>query len=80
MTTCTATIDLRAPIRSERHRGFQPPYYTVYVYRCPTCGAERHVRAGSFRGRRPEPGVGAIRCGNIVSETQPLLDNAPDTT
>jgi len=60
---CEAVIDLRRPVRSEKRRGFQPPWYTVYVYQCPTCQREVTVRAGSFRGRRPEPGVGGIRCG-----------------
>lgn len=54
-------IDLRSPIRSERVRDFQPPWRTVYVYRC-AAGHEVRVRAGSFRGRNPEPSVGAIRC------------------
>lgn len=57
-----ALIDLRFPVRSERRRGFQPPWYTVYVYRCGVCGREVTVRASSFRGSRPVPSVGAIRC------------------
>lgn len=60
--TCERVIDLHRPVRSERRRGFQPPYYTVYVYRC-ECGAEHFVRASSFRGRNPEPAVGGIVCG-----------------
>ena len=56
------TIDLRRPIRSERRRGFQPPWYTVYVYRCEN-GHETTVRANSFRGSRPTIGaaVASIR-------------------
>lgn len=63
MTTCEQIIDLSRPLRSERRRGFQPPWYTVYVYRCERCGAERYVRAGAFRGSRAEPGIGGITCG-----------------
>lgn len=55
-------IDLQRPIRTERRRGFQPPWYTVYIYKCPKCGNEVTVRANSFRGRNPEPGIGAIVC------------------
>ena len=72
MDTCEATINLRTPIRSERVRGFQPPWRTVYVYRCASCGAERRVRARSFRGTNPEPSVGAIRCGALLAtQVQP---------
>ena len=62
-TLCNATVTLSAPIRSERVRGFQPPWRTVYVYQCATCKSERRVYANSFRGTRPQPGVGAIVCG-----------------
>ena len=55
-------IDLARPTRSVRERGFQPPWYTVYVYECRSCGGTVRVRAGSFRGSRPEPSVGAILC------------------
>jgi len=57
----STNIDLRHPIRSERVRGFQPPWRTVFVYRC-TNGHETRVRAGSFRGKNAVPGVGAITC------------------
>ncbi len=55
-------LNLQNPIRTEKRRGFQPPWYTVYIYRCKGCGKETTVRANSFRGPNPEPGVGAIRC------------------
>lgn len=55
-------IDLRNPVKSERHRGFQPPWYTVFVYQCELCGREMRIRANSFSGRRPVPSVGAVRC------------------
>ncbi len=55
------TINLMTPIRSERVRDFQPPWRTVYVYRC-AIGHEVRVRANSFRGRNATPGVGAIYC------------------
>lgn len=66
--TCNATIDLRTPARSERVRDFQPPWRTVYVYRCPLCGHERRVRANSFRGAKAEPSLGAIVCGHPITE------------
>lgn len=56
------TLNLQRPIRSERRRGFQPPWYTVYIYKCESCGHETTVRANSYRGRTPVPGVGAIVC------------------
>ena len=54
-------ISLSAPIRSERVRDFQPPWRTVFVYRC-GAGHEVRVRAGAFVGKRAVPGTGAIRC------------------
>ena len=56
-----ARIDLMRPARSERVRGFQPPWRTVFVYRCQQ-GHEVRVRASNFRGNRAEPSVGAIYC------------------
>ena len=57
----TEIINLSTPVRSERRRSFQPPWYTVYVYRC-SQGHETFVRAHSFRGTRPESGTGGIYC------------------
>jgi DNA-directed RNA polymerase subunit RPC12/RpoP len=68
--TCDATIDLRTPVGSERVRGFQPPWRTVYRYRCSACGHEVRVRANSFRGTRPEPSVGGIRCGAALKTAE----------
>ena len=68
--TCGGIIDLATPTGSERVRGFQPPYRTVYIYRCPRCGSVRKVRAGSFRGTTPEPDVGGIVCGYPLSLLQ----------
>lgn len=59
-------IDLSNPIRVERQRGFQPNWYTVYVYRCPK-GHEVRMRASSFRGKTPEPSIGAITCPQCES-------------
>ena len=67
MITCTSIINMRNPVRSERVRGFQPPWRTVYVYRCCECGAERRMYASAFRGARPEPAVGGIVCGALVA-------------
>jgi hypothetical protein len=68
MRQCSATIDARHPMRSERVRGFQPPWRTVFVYKCSACGATHRMRASSFRGTRPEPAVGAFVCGAVVAE------------
>jgi DNA-directed RNA polymerase subunit RPC12/RpoP len=57
-----ALLNLGSPIRSERRRQFQPPWYTVFIYLCKECGKETTVRAGSFRGKRAEPSTGAITC------------------
>jgi DNA-directed RNA polymerase subunit RPC12/RpoP len=57
-----SVINLATPIRSERVRDFQPPWRTVFVYRCGTCQNETHVRANSFRGKTAVPSVGAIAC------------------
>lgn len=64
---CEATINLGSPVRRERVRGFQPPWRTVFVYKCATCGQERRVYANSFRGPNPVPGIGAIRCGAYIA-------------
>lgn len=60
--TCSGLINLGAPVRAERRRGFQPPWYTVFVYQCPVCHREVHIRASHFQGRRPIPGSGAVQC------------------
>lgn len=64
-------IDLQRPIKTERVRSFQPPWRTVFVYECPDCKGLVRVRANSFRGKRPVPGVGAIYCPHChKGETQ----------
>lgn len=65
-TQCDGTINLSAPLTSERRRGYQPPWYTVYVYQCPKCARKVYVRANSFRGKTPVPGTGAIRCDGPI--------------
>jgi hypothetical protein len=71
MEFCNAVIDLSRPIRSERRRQFQPPYYTVFVYRC-TCGHEVTVRASAYSGTRAVPSRGGIVCGGpVVTLGQP---------
>jgi hypothetical protein len=67
METCNGLIDLCAPKRRTRERGFQPPWYTVFEYECPECHGKVRVRAGSFRGKTPVLGVGAIRCNGLGS-------------
>lgn len=63
-------LNLMRPVRSERVRDFQPPWRTVYVYRCEACGKETRVRANSFRGTTPTTGVGAIRCPHHAEEKE----------
>ncbi len=65
---CNHLLNLNTPSRSERVRGFQPPWRTVWIYHCPSCGNETRVRANSFRGKRPVPGIGAISCPHNVPE------------
>jgi len=60
---CQAIINLAAPSGRTRVRCFQPPWRTVWLYKCPQCGQERRVCANSFRGTNPVPSVGGIRCG-----------------
>jgi hypothetical protein len=66
MATCQQIINMATPVRSERRRQFQPPYYTVFIYVCPTCKAEHTLRANTFRGKRAVVGTGAILCGREV--------------
>jgi hypothetical protein len=54
-------INLSTPIRSEKVRDFQPPWRTVFIYKCGN-GHIVRVRANAFRGKQPEPGTGAIMC------------------
>lgn len=54
-------INLGRPVASVRERGFQPPWHTIYIYECAK-GHKVRVKAGSFRGKNPEPGIGAITC------------------
>ena len=63
MSTCQQLIDLQRPIRSDRVRGFQPPWRTVFVYRCAACGGEVRVRANSYCGKTAVASKGAILCG-----------------
>jgi len=57
-------IDLCKPVRSERVRGFQPPWYTVWVYECPTCKQEVRIKE-NWRGPAPP---GAITCPHCNRE------------
>ena len=51
-----ATIDLSRPKRSERVRGFQPPWRTVNIYECSECHKETRIYASSC------PSVGGVYC------------------
>lgn len=66
--TCPTVIDLNRPTCSERVRDFQPPWRTVFVYRCASCGGEHRVYANSFRGSRPTPGIGGFVCGRVPAK------------
>lgn len=67
--TCNAIIDLSHPIRRERVRaGFQPHWRTVFIYKCPACGAEHRVFASAFCGTTETPGIGGIVCNSITPE------------
>lgn len=68
MTACNGIMDLSRPCGSKRVRGFQPPWYTVFVYRCPKCGAESRIRAGAFRGKNAVTGIGGVYCGKEKSD------------
>lgn len=61
MSACNEVV--RWPIRNEKVRGFQPPYRTVYIYRC-SHGHETRMFASSFIGKRPHPTLGGIRCNH----------------
>ena len=55
-------INLATPNGRERRRGFQPPWYTVFIYKCEHTGKDIRVRANAFRGKWPVPSVGGIIC------------------
>lgn len=66
---CDAVIDLQHPARSERVRWFEPPWRTVWIYRCPRCGSERRLFASVYRGSNRRDGhapmLGGMRCGSL---------------
>lgn len=67
-------INLSNPVRRERVRDFQPPWRTVFIYICPDCKGEVRVRACSFAGGVPVPGVGAIICPHCEAMGMSKLD------
>lgn len=53
-----------AKSRTDRRRGFQPPWYNVSLYECPVCKAETCVRN---RGSGPQvPGAFRCSCGRVI--------------
>jgi len=50
-------------VRSERVRGFQPPWYTVDVLQCRSCAREYRLRV---RGSGLGPGGIRCDCGGVV--------------
>lgn len=67
-----ATLNLATPVRSEKVRSFQPPWRTVFIYKCPDCHEEVRVNANSFRGKTPVPGIGGIECPHCVENEDAL--------
>lgn len=65
MDTCRAIVDISKDcVGHEKRRGFQPPWYTVRVLRCPACGGKRYLRV-SWRGTAP---TGGIVCGAVIGQ------------
>ena len=61
-------MNLSNPIKGEwKGRGFGRRY--VWTYECQKCGRIYNVRAGSFRGRTPVPGIGGMYCDCDVEKT-----------
>ena len=63
-------INLSCPSSSERVRGFQPPWHTVWIYKCKARNHVVRVKANSFRGKTPVPSVGAIMCPQCEFEAK----------
>lgn len=70
-------LDLSNPVRRERRRGFQPPWYTVFIYKCAN-GHETHVRANAFSGRNAVPGVGGVYCSQCNKITRAYIRHYSD--
>lgn len=49
-------------IHTERVRGFQPPWRTVYAYTCPSCKHDTRINANAYTGKRATRPVGAFQC------------------
>lgn len=49
-------ISLRNTIRTERVRGFQPPWHTIWILACPSCAGEVRVRQ-NWHGPPPPGGI-----------------------
>lgn len=57
---CTQLIRFTDACKSERVRAFQPPWRTVNIYTCPTCGHKNRISV-SWHGPTPS---GAFVCVN----------------
>jgi len=64
--TCQCVIDMQKPCGSEKRRGFQPPWYYVWVYKCPACGAKHYLSA------RGSLAPGGFYCGAPLTTDNPL--------
>lgn len=56
----TTIINFNSYNRTERRRGFQPPWHTVLIYKCPNCGHEHFVKK-NWSGMMP-PGAFVCAC------------------
>jgi hypothetical protein len=52
-------------VRSEKRRGFQPPWYRVLIYRCEETSIETTIRV-NWRGGAPR-GAFVANCGHTVA-------------
>ena len=59
---CETIISFHSWTTTERRRGFQPPWYTVYVYRCPDCNTPHYIHQ-NWHGGMP---LGAFVCNTEV--------------
>lgn len=76
MQGCKGLIDLSKPLRSEKVRGFQPPWRTVFIYACPICKTELRMCASRFMGGVPVPELGTVRCERPHEEREVLHGHA----
>lgn len=52
-------------VKSERRRGFQPPWYTVFLVSCDGCGTHLYTVRKNWHGPTPP---GALPTGRVECE------------